>query len=74
MFGRVKFRGRKNYVRLVKSTGLDYSDVIFASAKFRAVAKIEKTSTATCFCPQFESSHRQKFIYILNICLLSTVY
>ena len=23
---------------------------------------------------QFESSHRQKFIYILNICLLSTVY
>ena len=24
--------------------------------------------------PRFESSHRQKFIYILNICLLSTVY
>ena len=24
--------------------------------------------------PQFESSHRQKFIYTLNICLLSTVY
>ena len=24
--------------------------------------------------PQFESSHWQKFIYILNICLLSTVY
>ena len=24
--------------------------------------------------PQFKSSHRQKFIYILNICLLSTVY
>ena len=24
--------------------------------------------------PLFESSHRQKFIYILNICLLSTVY
>ena len=23
---------------------------------------------------RFESSHRQKFIYILNICLLSTVY
>ena len=29
-------------------SGLDYSDVIFASAKFRAAAKIEKTSTATC--------------------------
>ena len=24
--------------------------------------------------PQFESSHWQKFIYTLNICLLSTVY
>ena len=24
--------------------------------------------------PQFESSHPQKFIYILNICLLSTVF
>ena len=24
--------------------------------------------------PRFESSHRQKIIYILNICLLSTVY
>ena len=24
--------------------------------------------------PRFESSHRQKFIYILNICFLSTVY
>ena len=24
--------------------------------------------------PQFESSHQQKFIFILNICLLSTVY
>ena len=24
--------------------------------------------------PQFESSHRQKIIYILNICLLSIVY
>ena len=24
--------------------------------------------------PQFESSHRQKFIYLLNICLLSSVY
>ena len=24
--------------------------------------------------PRFESSHWQKFIYILNICLLSTVY
>ena len=24
--------------------------------------------------PRFESSHRQKFIYTLNICLLSTVY
>ena len=24
--------------------------------------------------PQFESSHLQKFIYLLNICLLSTVY
>ena len=24
--------------------------------------------------PQFESSHWQKFIYILNICLLSTMY
>ena len=24
--------------------------------------------------PQFESSHWQKFIYILNYCLLSTVY
>ena len=24
--------------------------------------------------PRFESSHQQKFIYILNICLLSTVY
>ena len=24
--------------------------------------------------PRFESSHRQKFIYILNICLLSTAY
>jgi len=24
--------------------------------------------------PQFESSHWQKFIYILNFCLLSTVY
>ena len=24
--------------------------------------------------PRFESSHRQKFIYILNNCLLSTVY
>ena len=24
--------------------------------------------------PRFKSSHRQKFIYILNICLLSTVY
>ena len=24
--------------------------------------------------PRFESSHRQKFIYILNICLLSTVF
>ena len=24
--------------------------------------------------PWFESSHRQKFIYILNICFLSTVY
>ena len=23
---------------------------------------------------RFESSHQQKFIYILNICLLSTVY
>ena len=25
-------------------------------------------------CPRFKSSHRQKFIYTLNICLLSTVY
>ena len=24
--------------------------------------------------PRFESSHWQKFIYIMNICLLSTVY
>ena len=24
--------------------------------------------------PLFESSHRQKFIYLLNICFLSTVY
>ena len=24
--------------------------------------------------PQFKSSHWQKFIYVLNICLLSTVY
>ena len=24
--------------------------------------------------PRFESSHRQKFNYLLNICLLSTVY
>ena len=24
--------------------------------------------------PRFESSHRQKFIFILNICLMSTVY
>ena len=24
--------------------------------------------------PRFESSHRQKFIYTLNICLLSTVH
>ena len=24
--------------------------------------------------PRFESSHQQKFIYILNICFLSTVY
>ena len=24
--------------------------------------------------PRFESSHRQKFTYILNICLLSTMY
>ena len=24
--------------------------------------------------PRFESSHRQKFIFTLNICLLSTVY
>ena len=28
--------------------GLDYSDVNFASAKFRAAAKIENTSTAMC--------------------------
>ena len=25
-------------------------------------------------CPRFESSHQQKFIYTLNISLLSTVY
>ena len=28
--------------------GLDYSDVIFASAKFRGTAKNKKTGAATC--------------------------
>ena len=44
-------------------SGLDYSDVIFASAKFRAAAKIEKTSTATCL---FLVKNLGNFLNIFN--------
>ena len=36
-----------------------------------SVGRVDATNTRG---PRFESSHRQKFIYLLNICLLSTVY
>ena len=35
---------------------------------------VGRAVTSNTRCPRFKSSHRQKFIYALNICLLSTVY
>ena len=52
-----------SYVLLPFSRGLDYSNVIFASAKFRAAAKIEKTSTATCL---FLVKNLGNFLNIFN--------
>ena len=43
----------------------------FSGSGFGSVGRAVASNTRG---PQFESSHWQKFIYILNNCLLSTVY
>ena len=49
----------------------DSNNILLEGSGYDSVGRAVASNTRG---PQFDSSHRQKFICMLNICLLSTVY
>ena len=69
---------KKNFIWMRNSIWLRKCGARFYEEKFprksSGCGSVGRAVTSDTRGPRFESSHWQKFIHILNICLLSTVY